>query len=84
MSRTESCGSRKRGRRDRLRHLRPFATTGYAASTLEDLQETARLVAREERRVVARPADVRDFRAVCDLLAEGVAELVMDLGNTAR
>ncbi len=53
----------------------PLATTGYPASTLADLEETARLVAKEGRRAVARPADVRDFRALSDLLEEGVAEL---------
>ena len=53
----------------------PFATTGYPASTPDDLEETARLVAKEGRRVVARPADVREFPALSDLLADGVAEL---------
>jgi SDR family mycofactocin-dependent oxidoreductase len=47
----------------------------YPMATLEDLEETARLVEKTGRRIVARRADVRDFDAVSEVLAEGVAEL---------
>jgi SDR family mycofactocin-dependent oxidoreductase len=47
----------------------------YPMATLEDLEETSRLVEKTGRRIVARQADVRDFDAVSEVLAEGLAEL---------
>lgn len=48
---------------------------GYPAATREDLKRTARLVEEKGRRVVAREADVRDFAALSDAVAAGLAEL---------
>ncbi|MGY1624488.1 mycofactocin-coupled SDR family oxidoreductase [Geodermatophilus sp. SYSU D00965] len=50
-------------------------TTAYPGPTAEDLAETVRLVEAQDRRIVAREADVRDFDAVSAVVAEGVAEL---------
>ena len=47
----------------------------YPLSTIEDLEETARIVESHGRRVIARKADVRDRVALKGVLAEGVAEL---------
>ena len=47
----------------------------YPMATEEDLAETVREVAARGRRIVARPADVRDFSAVSAVVEEGVAEL---------
>jgi SDR family mycofactocin-dependent oxidoreductase len=47
----------------------------YPMATAEDLAETARLVERLDRRVVARQGDVRDRSALDSIAAEGVAEL---------
>src|SRR4051812_28686105 len=50
------------------------APVGYATATPEDLEETARLVEKEGRRILARVADVRDQAALDAVVAEGVAE----------
>jgi SDR family mycofactocin-dependent oxidoreductase len=47
----------------------------YPASTLADLDETARQVESLGRRIVHAQADVRDDRALAEVLATGVAEL---------
>jgi (+)-trans-carveol dehydrogenase len=47
----------------------------YPLATPEDLAETARLVEKLDRRVVARQADVRDTDALGAAVADGVAEL---------
>jgi NAD(P)-dependent dehydrogenase (short-subunit alcohol dehydrogenase family) len=47
----------------------------YPRSSREDLEETAELVRKQGRRVVARVADVRNGDAMRDAVAEGVAEL---------
>jgi SDR family mycofactocin-dependent oxidoreductase len=44
----------------------------YPPATVEDLQETARLVEREGRGIVTRVADVRDQTSLDDAVAEGV------------
>ena len=48
--------------------------TGYAGPTEEDLAETARLVEAQDRRIVARKADIRDLPALQELVKDGVAE----------
>jgi SDR family mycofactocin-dependent oxidoreductase len=53
----------------------PVATVKYSASTPADLQETARLVEKEGRRIVARPVDTRDVVHLEELVKDGVAEL---------
>lgn len=50
-------------------------TTKYTLSTPEDLQETAGLIEKLDRRVVAVQADVRDAAQLREALARGVAEL---------
>lgn len=50
-------------------------TVHYPMSTLEDLQETARLVEERGRRIVARRADVRDFRVLSAAVDAGLREL---------
>lgn len=52
-----------------------FETIGLKPSTPEDLAETVRLVEDQDRRIVARQADVRDFDGLKAALDEGVAEL---------
>jgi len=52
-----------------------FETIKYAPATPDDLDETAKLVGKEGRRVVARRADVRDMAALQAAFDEGVAEL---------
>jgi (+)-trans-carveol dehydrogenase len=47
----------------------------YSLAGPEDLRETARLVEKEGRRVVARQADVRSLAAMLAAVGEGVAEL---------
>jgi SDR family mycofactocin-dependent oxidoreductase len=47
----------------------------YAMSTPDDLRETVEAVEAEGRRIVARPADVRDVPALRKAVDEGVAEL---------
>lgn len=51
------------------------ATTAYPGPTADDLAETVRLVEAQDRRIVAREADVRDFAALSAVVTEGVAEL---------
>ena len=50
-------------------------TTAYPGPTPDDLAETVRLVEAQDRRIVAREADVRDFAALSAAVTEGVAEL---------
>jgi SDR family mycofactocin-dependent oxidoreductase len=47
---------------------------GYRPATPADLEETAKLVEAEGRRVLTRQVDVRDQAAIEAVLAEGVAE----------
>ena len=49
-------------------------TTDYAGATEEDLAETVRLVEAQDRRILARTADIRDLDALSALVKEGVAE----------
>jgi (+)-trans-carveol dehydrogenase len=51
------------------------ATMAYPLGTEEELAETVRLIEETDRRAVVRKGDVRDRKAVADVLAEGVAEL---------
>jgi (+)-trans-carveol dehydrogenase len=48
------------------------ATMAYPMGTGAELAETVRLVEEADRRIIARRGDVRDRKAVEDLLAEGV------------
>lgn len=50
-------------------------TIGYPMSTPEDLEETVRLVEEQDRRIVARKADVRDLGQLKAAVDDGVAEL---------
>jgi SDR family mycofactocin-dependent oxidoreductase len=52
-----------------------FSTINYPAATPDDLEETARLVGKEGRRIVSRRADVRDMAELQQAFDEGVAEL---------
>lgn len=52
-----------------------FASTKYDPPTLADLEETARLVEEQGRRVVWRKVDARDYPAVKALVDDGVREL---------
>lgn len=55
---------------------RPITSiTGYPAATEADLDETARLIREQGRRVVHRPVDVRERTALTSLVADAVAEL---------
>jgi SDR family mycofactocin-dependent oxidoreductase len=47
----------------------------YPLARPEDLDETVKLVSELGRRIVARPADVRDQSAITAAVADGVAEL---------
>jgi SDR family mycofactocin-dependent oxidoreductase len=47
----------------------------YPSATQSDLDETAKLVAEQGRRVLARKADVRDLAALEAVVRDGVAEL---------
>jgi (+)-trans-carveol dehydrogenase len=49
-------------------------TTDYPGPTEEDLAETVRLVEAQDRRILARKADIRDFDALTAVVKEGVAE----------
>jgi SDR family mycofactocin-dependent oxidoreductase len=49
-------------------------TTDYPGPTEEDLAETVRLVEAQDRRILARKADIRDFEALTTVVQEGVAE----------
>jgi SDR family mycofactocin-dependent oxidoreductase len=53
----------------------PIDSVGYPMASAEDLEETARLVEKQGRRVVARPADVRDLDALGAAFGAGTAEL---------
>ncbi|WP_051574970.1 mycofactocin-coupled SDR family oxidoreductase [Mycobacterium sp. URHB0044] len=53
----------------------PLSTTQYSGATPEDLDETAALVEKLGRRIVARQVDIRDFDALSTALNDGVAEL---------
>jgi SDR family mycofactocin-dependent oxidoreductase len=46
----------------------------YPPSTLEDLDETVRIIEDADRRVLARQADVRDLAAMEAVVADGLAE----------
>jgi SDR family mycofactocin-dependent oxidoreductase len=50
-------------------------TNNYPLATAEDLQETARMVEKLDRRVVALQADVRDRAQIVTALERGIAEL---------
>ena len=52
----------------------PVRAQGAPAATPEDLAETVRLVEALDRRVVAGQADVRDPKAVAEVVEEGVAQ----------
>lgn len=54
---------------------RTLDTTQYSGPTPEDLAETVALVEKQERRIVAREVDTRDFDALAAAVREGVAEL---------
>jgi (+)-trans-carveol dehydrogenase len=47
----------------------------YAPASSEDLAETVRQVEELDRRIIAREVDVRDQRALDEIVQEGVAEL---------
>jgi SDR family mycofactocin-dependent oxidoreductase len=49
-------------------------TMGYPNGTEAELEETARLVEKEGRRMIARRADVRDYAALCAAFANGLDE----------
>src|SRR3954451_11744520 len=51
------------------------ATTSYAGPTEQDLAETAALVEKQGRRVLARKADIRDYDGLSAVVQEGLAEL---------
>lgn len=53
----------------------PVDTVGYRAATLDDLDETVALVEKNDRRIVARRADVRDLAGLQAAVTAGVAEL---------
>jgi (+)-trans-carveol dehydrogenase len=50
------------------------ASVAYEPATTEDLEETATLVRRRGRRVLARQADVRDYAQVKAVVADAIAE----------
>jgi SDR family mycofactocin-dependent oxidoreductase len=52
----------------------PVATTLYKPATAEELAETVRAVEAEDRRILARQADIRDLPALEALVADGVGE----------
>jgi SDR family mycofactocin-dependent oxidoreductase len=51
-----------------------FESTDYPGATAEDLAETAKLVERQGRRILARQADVRDTEAMDAVVADGLRE----------
>jgi SDR family mycofactocin-dependent oxidoreductase len=53
----------------------PVDTCPYPMATAEDLAETAALVEKAGRRVLARHADVRDLPALRQAVADGIREL---------
>ena len=52
----------------------PVATTLYKPATLDELDQTVAAVEAEDRRIVARAADIRNLPALEELVADGVAE----------
>lgn len=50
-------------------------TAPYATATSDDLAETAALVEKQGRRVLAREVDVRDLAGLKEVVADGIAEL---------
>jgi SDR family mycofactocin-dependent oxidoreductase len=54
---------------------RDLPTLPYSLSTIEDLEETAKLVADTGRRVTTKVADVRDIASLRAAFDEGVAEM---------
>jgi SDR family mycofactocin-dependent oxidoreductase len=54
---------------------RPSATADYPMASAADLQETARLVAAENRRILTYEVDIRDADALAAATTAGVAEL---------
>jgi SDR family mycofactocin-dependent oxidoreductase len=54
---------------------RTLDTTQYAGATPQDLAETVALVEKQDRRIVAREVDIRDFDALATAVREGVTEL---------
>ncbi|WP_033385077.1 mycofactocin-coupled SDR family oxidoreductase [Sporichthya polymorpha] len=52
-----------------------IATNEYPLATLDDLEETRKLIESRDRRAVLVPADARDRNAVRDVVARGVADL---------
>jgi SDR family mycofactocin-dependent oxidoreductase len=54
---------------------RDFETVGYPMATPDDLKETARLVEKLDRRIVAVEADVRERSQLASALERGIAEL---------
>jgi SDR family mycofactocin-dependent oxidoreductase len=51
-----------------------FKTTDYKNSTVEDLEETARLIEKTGQRVLAREADIRDLGAMQRLVGDAITE----------
>lgn len=54
---------------------RTLDSTPYPGATVDDLQETVRLVKETGRQIVAKQADVRDMAAVQEVLDAGVQQL---------
>ncbi|MCZ4549230.1 mycofactocin-coupled SDR family oxidoreductase [Gordonia rubripertincta] len=52
-----------------------IASMTYPNASDDDLAETVRLVEKEDRRIVARKADVRDFAALSQAFGDGLSEL---------
>jgi SDR family mycofactocin-dependent oxidoreductase len=52
-----------------------YDTVGYGMSTEADLAETVKAVEALDRRIIAKPADVRDAGALKAIVDEGVTEL---------
>jgi SDR family mycofactocin-dependent oxidoreductase len=50
------------------------STMDYPNGTLDDLDETVKLVEEQDRRIVARQADIRDFAGLSAAFQEGYAE----------
>lgn len=51
-----------------------IASMTYPNASDDDLAETVRLVEKEDRRIVARKADVRDFAALSQAFGDGLSE----------
>ena len=51
-----------------------FTTTDYQNATAEDLEETARLVEKTGRQVLAREADIRDLSALQNLVDDTISQ----------